>query len=66
VAAELDINAHAQNLEAATGGDPVGNRTVEALEAENRRLRREMGSLIRQQEILKKLWASSRIPATTL
>lgn len=33
------------------GGTP---RTVEALEAENRRLRREMGSLIRQREILKK------------
>ena len=45
------------------GGTPP---TVEALEAENRRLRRELGSLIRQREILKKPWASSRVPARTL
>jgi transposase-like protein len=40
--------------------------TMEQLLEENRRLRRENGSLIRQREILKKLWAFSRVRPTTL
>jgi transposase-like protein len=58
VASELGINAQTLKIwkqqlgVMPPGGGPA--RTVEALEAENRRLRREMGSLIRQREILKK------------
>ncbi|MGA8937756.1 MAG: transposase [Acidobacteriaceae bacterium] len=58
VATELGINAQTlkiwkQQLAVLPPGANTP-RTVEALEAENRRLRREMGSLIRQREILKK------------
>jgi transposase-like protein len=58
VAAELGINAQTlkiwkQQLAVMPPGSGAP-RTVEALEAENRRLRRELGSLIRQRETLKK------------
>jgi transposase-like protein len=58
VAAELGINVQTLKIwKQQLGVMPPGAsapRTVEALEAENRRLRREMGGLIRQREILKK------------
>jgi transposase-like protein len=46
---------------------PASQRpTLEQLLEENRRLRRENGGLIRQREILKKLWAFSRHRPTTV
>src|SRR5580692_5392178 len=58
VAAELGINAQTlklwkqqQTVVPALAGAP---RTLEAVEAENRRLRRELAGVIRQREILKK------------
>ncbi|MDD5139294.1 MAG: transposase, partial [Verrucomicrobiales bacterium] len=57
VATELGINAQTLKIWKQLAVMPPGSsapRTVEALEAENRRLRREMTGLIRQREILKK------------
>ena len=57
VAAELGINVQALKTwkhQLAVPPPASGVQTVEQLQEENRRLRREMASLIRQREILKK------------
>jgi transposase len=70
LAAELGIST--QSLKrwkkqlAALPAAGLGQRSVVQLEEENRRLRREVRHLAQQRDILKKLWASSRHPTTTV
>lgn len=58
VAAELGVNVQSlMQWKQRFGPQPVarnGVRTMEVVEAENQRLRREVESLVRQREILKK------------
>ena len=66
VAAELGIRppllyrwAHLERESNAAKSEPKSKRSVEALEAEIRRLRVENAKLLEQREVLKNLWASS-------
>ena len=58
VAAELGINAQTLKLwkqqQTVVPAPTAAPRTLETVEAENRRLRRELAGVIRQREILKK------------
>lgn len=57
VASELGLNAQSlKQWKARLGGEPPANavRTVAELEAENRRLRRELHAVAAQRDILKK------------
>lgn len=69
VASELGLNPQSlKQWKARLGAAaaPTGVRTVAELEAENRKLRRELLAVSQQRDILKKTWASSPVPATTL
>ena len=66
VAAELGIRppllyrwAHLEREANASKSEPKSKRSVEALEAEIRRLRAENAKLLEQREVLKNHWASS-------
>jgi transposase len=66
VAAELGIRppllyrwAHLERESNAAKSEPKSKCSVEALEAEIRRLRVENAKLLEQREVLKNLWASS-------
>src|SRR5712672_1815038 len=66
VAAELGIRppllyrwAHLERESNAAKSEPKSKRSVEALEAEIRRLRAENAKLLEQREVLKNRWASS-------
>ena len=69
VAAELGINAPTLKLwkqQQTVVPVPVhAPRTLEAVEAENRRLRRELAGVIRQREILKKTLGIISAPSDT-
>jgi transposase len=71
VASELGLNPQSLKQWKASrdcgsaAASPTGVRTVAELEAENRRLRRELHAVAQQRDILKKPWASSPVPATT-
>jgi transposase len=66
VAAELGIRppllyrwAHLERESNTSRSEPKSKRSVEALEAEIRRLRAENAKLLEQREVLKNHWASS-------
>jgi transposase len=69
VASELGLNPQSLKQWKARFGaaaSSTGVRTVAELEAENRKLRRELLAVSQQRDILKKPWASSPVPATAV
>lgn len=69
VAAELGINAQTLKLwkqqQTVVPAPTAAPRTLETVEAENRRLRRELAGVIRQREILKKTLGIISAPSDT-